>query len=104
MRKEEAERQEQAREAKLAQRAKNAISVKQIRLQKQQQTGSASQANSHSPMNQDLASGEGAEASAVASMEMKSDAREQKQLIVRSNYISKLNENKRVVSENQERL
>jgi hypothetical protein len=52
MRREEALRQEKAKEAKLALRAKNVISVKSIR--KAKNTGFASAGNSSSPMNRDI--------------------------------------------------
>ncbi len=65
MRREDAQRQEQAKEAKMALRAKNAVSVKKLRLQR------TSQANSYSPNNRDISTGQGA-----VSIEVKSDVRE----------------------------
>lgn len=72
-------------------RAMNAKSVKSMKRRKASGMNSV---ESCSPNNRDISANQTSDI----------DAREQKQMIIRSKYISKINENKMIVSKNKERL
>ena len=76
---------------KLALRAMNAKSVKSIKKRKASGMNSV---ESRSPNNRDISANQTSDL----------DARDKKQMIIRSKYISKINENKMHVSKNKERL